>query len=80
LCGVQTYSGPVAAGEDLAEYVLHPMDDRELEQAAEMVDAAVEAVEWILQKGAKAAMNRFNRRAGGPESETDSGTTGSGMN
>jgi peptidyl-tRNA hydrolase, PTH1 family len=71
--------GPVPPGEDMADYVLHPMNDAELEQAAEMVDAATEAVEVILEKGAAAAMNRFNRR-NGPESADSSEPSGSEAN
>jgi peptidyl-tRNA hydrolase, PTH1 family len=52
---------PVA---DLSAYVLHPMRKAELEAAAEMVDAAAEAVECVLSAGIKPAMNRFNRRVG----------------
>ena len=52
---------PVA---DLSAYVLHPMRKAELEAAAEMVDAAADAVECVLSAGIKAAMNRFNRRVG----------------
>lgn len=59
--------GPVPAGADMAEYVLHAMNHREMERAAEMVDTAAEAVEWILEKGVGSAMNRFNRRASGVE-------------
>ncbi|HVB34054.1 MAG TPA: aminoacyl-tRNA hydrolase [Patescibacteria group bacterium] len=70
--------GPASPVEDLAEYVLRAMSDRELERAAEMVDRAAEAVEWILQKGAAAAMNHFNRRAGGLAGEDSSGTLGPG--
>lgn len=66
--------GPAPEDEDLADYVLRPMSDVELERAAEMVDTATEAVEWILEKGAASAMNRFNRRAGRSGGEEDSGT------
>jgi PTH1 family peptidyl-tRNA hydrolase len=51
---------PVA---DLAAYVVRPMRKRDLEGAAEMVDAAVEAVQVILREGVARAMSRFNRRA-----------------
>ena len=40
------------------------MRKAELEAAAEMVDAAADAVECVLSAGIKAAMNRFNRRVG----------------
>jgi len=47
---------------DLAAYVLHPMKRSELEQAAEMVDRAAEAIELVLAEGVSRAMNRFNKR------------------
>jgi PTH1 family peptidyl-tRNA hydrolase len=72
--------GPVEPGEDLAEYVLRPMRDRELEQAAEAIDRAVEAIEMILEKGAGAAMNSFNRRASGLAEQQGSGRPDSGAN
>lgn len=50
---------PVA---DLAAYVLRPMRRADLEVAAEMVDAAAEAVQVILSDGVGRAMTRFNRR------------------
>jgi peptidyl-tRNA hydrolase, PTH1 family len=68
--------GPAEPGEDLAERVLRPMSDHEVERAAEMIDLATEAVEWILQKGTAAAMNRFNRRANGAADEQDSQASG----
>lgn len=71
--------GPVPPGADIADHVLHPMNDAEMEQAAEMVDAATEAVEVILEKGVAAAMNRFNRR-NGPERADSSGTSVSEAN
>lgn len=73
---VRLGAGPATPGEDLAEYVLHSMSDAEMEEAAEMVGNASEAVEWILQNGAKAAMNRFNRRAGGLAGEPGARTSG----
>ena len=48
--------------EDLAAYVLRPMRRADLEGAAEMVDAAAEAVQVILTDGVGRAMTRFNRR------------------
>jgi PTH1 family peptidyl-tRNA hydrolase len=48
--------------EDLAAYVLRPMRRADLESAAEMVDAAAEAVQVILSDGVGRAMTRFNRR------------------
>jgi peptidyl-tRNA hydrolase, PTH1 family len=54
---------PVA---DRAAYVLSPMGKAELEIAAEMVEAAAEAVQLILAEGTQRAMNRFNRRVPPP--------------
>ena len=48
--------------KDLAAYVLRPMRRADLETAAEMVDAAAEAVQVILTDGVGRAMTRFNRR------------------
>ncbi|HSE47752.1 MAG TPA: aminoacyl-tRNA hydrolase [Terriglobales bacterium] len=50
---------PVRNGRD---YVLAPMKKAQLNVAAEMLDAAAEAVQVILQAGPAAAMNRFNRK------------------
>ncbi len=44
------------------EFVLRPMKRAELEEAAEMVGKAGDAVEMILAKGIETAMNIFNRR------------------
>jgi peptidyl-tRNA hydrolase, PTH1 family len=49
------------------EFVLRPMKRAELEEAAEMVGKAGDAVEMILAKGIDPAMNIFNRRK--PEAE-----------
>jgi peptidyl-tRNA hydrolase, PTH1 family len=72
--------GPAEAGEDLAEHVLRPMSDAELEQAAELIERAADAVELILRQGAPAAMNRFNRRPGAPGEEGSTGGKSSGAN
>ncbi len=53
---------------DLADYVLRPMRKAELEQAAEMIEQAADAVEVILAEGPGRAMSRFNRR---PESKEE---------
>jgi PTH1 family peptidyl-tRNA hydrolase len=55
---------------DLAEYVLRPMRKAELAAAAEMVEAAADAVELILTEGAGRAMSRFNRRSAAPEEDS----------
>jgi peptidyl-tRNA hydrolase, PTH1 family len=44
------------------EFVLRPMKKTELEEAAEMIGKAGDAVEMILAKGIEPAMNIFNRR------------------
>jgi peptidyl-tRNA hydrolase, PTH1 family len=72
--------GPAEPGEDLAEFVLRPMSDADLEQAAEAIDRAVEAVEMIIENGVAATMNRFNRRAVEPAEESSSGDPGPGTN
>ncbi len=53
--------------KDLAAYVLRPMRRALLESAAEMVDAAAEAVQVILTDGVGRAMTRYNRRVKPPE-------------
>src|SRR5277367_4183680 len=58
--------GPDHPVHDLAAYVLRPMKKAELEVAAEMVDAAADAVEIMLSQGIAAAMNKFNRRVPPP--------------
>jgi PTH1 family peptidyl-tRNA hydrolase len=49
------------------EFVLRPMKRAELEEAAEMIGKAGDAVEMILAKAIERAMNIFNRRK--PEAE-----------
>jgi peptidyl-tRNA hydrolase, PTH1 family len=49
------------------EFVLRPMKKAELEEVAEMIGKAGDAVEMILAKGIEPAMNIFNRRK--PEAE-----------
>jgi peptidyl-tRNA hydrolase, PTH1 family len=44
------------------EFVLRPMKKAELEEAAELIGKAGDAVEMILAKGIEPAMNIFNRR------------------
>ncbi len=55
------------------EFVLRPMKKSELEEAAEMIGKAGDAVEMILAKGIEPAMNIFNRRkpAEAEEPETE---------
>jgi PTH1 family peptidyl-tRNA hydrolase len=54
--------GPDHPVGDLAEYVLRPMKKGQLEEAAEMISEAADAVEMILKEGIAAAMNKYNRR------------------
>jgi len=60
---------PEGLEEDLAAYVLEPMDDATLEKAAEMIEQAALAIEMILEKGTQPAMNAFNRRASPSEDD-----------
>jgi peptidyl-tRNA hydrolase, PTH1 family len=53
------------------EFVLRPMRKAELEEAAEMVGKAGDAVEMILAKGIEPAMNIFNRRKPAEEEEPE---------
>jgi PTH1 family peptidyl-tRNA hydrolase len=59
---------PEHAVADLADYVLRPMRQAQLQQAAEMIEQAADAVEVILAEGPGPAMSRFNRR---PESKEE---------
>ncbi len=59
--------GPDHPVGDLAAYVLRPMKKGELEEAAEMLVTAGDAVEMILTQGIAAAMNKYNRRVPPPE-------------
>ncbi len=54
--------GPDHAVSDLAAYVLRPMKKAELEEAAEMIAEAADAVELLVKEGIAAAMNKYNRR------------------
>jgi PTH1 family peptidyl-tRNA hydrolase len=54
--------GPDHAVSDLAEYVLRPMKKGQLEEAAEMIADAADAVELLVKEGIAAAMNKYNRR------------------
>jgi peptidyl-tRNA hydrolase, PTH1 family len=48
--------------EDGKAYLLSPMRKADLKVVDEVLDTAEEAVKAILQEGAAAAMNRFNRK------------------
>jgi len=54
--------GPDHPVSSLKQYVLRPMKKAELENAAEMLEQAGDAVELILTQGLDAAMNKYNRR------------------
>ncbi len=54
--------GPDHPVSDLAAYVLRPMKKAELEEAAEMIADAADAVELLVKEGIAAAMNKYNRR------------------
>lgn len=56
---------------DLAAYVLQPMRKSDLEDAADMIDHAADAVTAILDEGVAAAMNRYNRRVTSAGGEAD---------
>ena len=59
--------GPDHPISDLAAYVLRPMKKAELAWAGEMVATAGDAVELMLTKGIRAAMNKYNGRVPSPE-------------
>jgi peptidyl-tRNA hydrolase, PTH1 family len=48
--------------EDLADYVLSEFPQEDVLVVQEMVGAAADAVECLLEEGTEAAMNRFNAR------------------
>lgn len=53
---------PEAAVEDRTSFVLSRFRKADLEQVAEMVDRAAEAVRAVVREGAQKAMAQFNRR------------------
>jgi len=54
--------GPVPAGlDDLADFVLGPLDSEERRVIEELLDPMTEAVECWLADGIEQAMSRFNR-------------------
>ncbi|MCU1306293.1 MAG: peptidyl-tRNA hydrolase [Acidobacteriaceae bacterium] len=55
--------GPDHPVKDGAQYVLSPWKKKELTVVDEMLDRTADAVEVILEEGAAAAMNKFNRKA-----------------
>ncbi len=52
--------GAPPPGEDLAEYVLRPLDGAVLEAFASLVEQGAEAVSAVCRDGLVAAMNRYN--------------------
>lgn len=61
--------GRAEDGRDLVKHVLAPLTARELEQMAEVVDRAAQAVLCIVRSGAEQAMNRFNSDPAAPATE-----------
>jgi len=53
---------PESQGKGGAKYVLSPFRKSQLAVVDEVLDAAADAAEMILQDGIAAAMNRFNRK------------------
>jgi peptidyl-tRNA hydrolase, PTH1 family len=54
--------GPIPAGlEDLADFVLAPLEPDEARAIDELLDPMADAVECWLLEGVERAMNRFNR-------------------
>lgn len=63
--------GKPAFRDDTERYVLQPVPKADLEQLAEVVRTACEAVREILAAGARPAMNRFNIRERSHAPDTD---------
>jgi len=65
---------PLETGREVkaggTDYLLAPMRKQELAKLDEVLDQAVRAVEAVLTKGVKAAMNEFNRKVE-PEQESE---------
>jgi PTH1 family peptidyl-tRNA hydrolase len=57
---------PLETGREVkaggTDYLLSPMRKQELAELDEVLDQAVRAVEMVLTKGVKTAMNEFNRK------------------
>ena len=49
-------------GAEVAEYVLEPMSNLEIETFTEPLDRACDAVQCIVEEGIESAMSRFNAR------------------
>jgi PTH1 family peptidyl-tRNA hydrolase len=63
--------GKPAFKEDTERFVLQPFPKADLEQLAEIVRTACEAVRDIFASGVRPAMNRFNIRERKPASDPD---------
>jgi PTH1 family peptidyl-tRNA hydrolase len=61
--------GPVPEDVDAADFVLAPFAKHELETLAELLPELADAVECWVAEGIEVAMNRFNRKRQGPESD-----------
>lgn len=59
-CRVRMGVGRDPAGGDLARFLLTPLTGADWERLNETARRAADAVEMILEKGAEAAMNRYN--------------------
>jgi PTH1 family peptidyl-tRNA hydrolase len=57
--------------EDGARYVLAPFKKKHYQAVDQQLDTAADAVEMIVNEGAAAAMNRFNRKPEGQEPEEE---------
>jgi len=53
--------GPAPPGEDLADWILSPMDEADEEVVTALLPELTRAIETWLKEGTEAAMNRFNR-------------------
>ncbi|MCP9446100.1 MAG: aminoacyl-tRNA hydrolase [Nitrospira sp.] len=54
--------GRPAPGQNPADYVLEPVTADEMRLFDPCLERAVDALEWVIQQGVTAAMNRFNVR------------------
>ncbi|MCX7831509.1 MAG: aminoacyl-tRNA hydrolase [Actinobacteria bacterium] len=53
---------PQSAKVDIVEHVLSPFLPVEKEEIKATIEEAVDAVEWIIQKGVQSAMSKFNNK------------------
>ena len=61
--------GARRSATDLAEYLLSPFDDDELQCVDDLVASAAQAVKTILEQDVESAMNRFNTRGIGAQGD-----------